>query len=145
MYACNSVTREGEKYWQDRCPDQTGDLCLWPKGFIFVVKFVCLPLTHTYTLPHFLCCILVYHTCYFFLSVSVGWLVSTGSLSCARSRPSLFIRSRIFCPPPQGKLVYFCAGLTRFKPHCAIYSFSTLLLPFPHIYLMAPYEETGRM
>lgn len=39
--------------------------------------------------------------------------------------------------PPRGKLVYFWAGLTRYKPYCALYSFNSLVLPFPHIYLMS--------
>ena len=34
--ACCSVTWEGEKYWQERRPRWTGDLCLWPKGFVFL-------------------------------------------------------------------------------------------------------------
>lgn len=100
--------------------------------------------THTHIssnltiLPHLLSSILVYQSPSLSPSVSAGSLVSTGSLSCTRSQPSLFFRSRIIWPP-QGKLVYFWAGLTRYKPYCALYSFSALVLPFPHIYLMSPF------
>lgn len=48
--ACCSVTWEGEKYWQDCCPQRTVDLCLWPKGFVFVVKCVCVCVSLWHTL-----------------------------------------------------------------------------------------------
>lgn len=142
--ACCSETWEGEKYWQDRCSCLSGDLWLWPKGFVFVVKCVCVSVrvSHSHTkisstiFPHPLSSILVYQSPSLSFSVSVELPVSTGSLSCTRSQPSLFFRSRIIWPP-RGKLVYFWAGLTRYKPYCALYSFNTLVQPFPHIYLMS--------
>lgn len=45
--ACCSVTWEGETYRQSPQPHRTGDLWLWPIGFVFVV--VCVSTTDTHT------------------------------------------------------------------------------------------------
>lgn len=69
----------------------------------------------------------------------MGLLATTVSLSSTRSQPSLFFRRRIIWPL-RGKLVYFWAGLTRYKPYCVHSSFNVLVvLPFPHSYLMLPF------
>lgn len=127
---CCSVTWEGEKYWQDHCPHRTGDLCLWPKGFVFVVESLwqthtCAHISSNLTvLPHLSSSILVSHSPFLSLCISVGSLVSTGSLSYTRSQPSLFFRSRIIWPP-RGKLVYF--GLVSMDPSSTVRSIPSTL------------------
>lgn len=70
-------------------------------------------------------------THFFFLSVSVGLVVSTESLTAPCS-------SEVgLSAPPWGKLVYFWVVLTRYNPYCVLCSFKTVVLPFPHI--MSPF------
>lgn len=147
------ATWEGEKH------ERPAVLDLRPlpsiKCFCALRVSVCLGLwqthanTHTNTdrhivsnltiLSHLLSSIVAYHLPF----VSVGLLVSTGSLSCTQSQHHVLERQDYLQPPPtppplRGKLMYFWAGLTRYNPYCALHSLSTLVLPFPHIYLMSP-------
>lgn len=104
--ATSDFDQRGSSLWSS--------MCVWS-------SHVCLSHADTHIssaiFPHPLSSILVYQSPSLSLSVSVELPVSTGSLSCTRSQPSLFFRSRIIWPP-RGKLVYFWAGLTIYEPYC---------------------------
>lgn len=131
---CCSVTWEGDKYWWSLYAYPIGGLCLWPRrggGQVCVFSSdICLNILQVkYDDPssslflYFSPPVSLYSS-----SVSAGFLASTGSLSCARSQPSLLFRSRIIRPLWGGSWCIF--GLVSLDTSPTERYFSLTLLCF---------------
>lgn len=121
----------------------------WPlplakRRLVFEVECTCPPLTHEIhprnltTSPHLFSSIIFSRP----LSLSFCFCLCgiTRFHRVSKLHPALpVLQKQDYLGPPGGALVYFWAGLTRYKLRCELYSFNALALPFPHIYLMSPF------